>query len=378
VIAETDISLRYVSDAHPGIRRSRIKNGFVYRDARNQVIRDPDQLARIKALAIPPAWEDVWICPSPSGHLQSTGRDSKGRKQYRYHPSWSKIRDESKYGKMIAFGKALPSIRRRVSGDLGRPGLPREKVLATIVRLLEQTRVRVGNKEYAKTNGSFGLTTLRNRHANVVGSHLRLNFQGKGGKPHTVAVKDERLANIVRRCRDLPGYELFQYLDEDNQPQTIDSSDVNEYLRGITGQDFTAKDFRTWAGTVLAVQALAGAKECTSKTGVKKNVLSAIKVVAEQLRNTPAICRKSYIHPIVLEAYGDGYLAQLCNLHLASSSRSSRLESLLLRLLRRRKPVSNTTKASPKSLVNSKKGAVKRSAKFSKHLLNQMNGRMAA
>jgi len=217
VIAETDTSLRYVSDAHPGIRRSRVKNGFVYRDSRNQVIRDPDQLARIKALAIPPAWKDVWICPSPSGHLQSTGRDSKGRKQYRYHPSWSKIRDQSKYGRMNAFGKALPSIRRPVSVDLARPGLPRERVLATIVRLLEQTRVRVGNKEYAKTNGSFGLTTLRNRHANVVGSHLRLNFQGKGGKPQSVAFKDEQLANIVRRCRDLPGYELFQYLDEDKQ-----------------------------------------------------------------------------------------------------------------------------------------------------------------
>ncbi len=251
-------------------------------------------------------------------------------------------------------------------------------MLATIVRLLEQTRVRVGNKEYAKANGSFGLTTLRNRHANVAGSHLRLNFQGKGGKPHTVAVKDERLAKIVRRCRDLPGYELFQYLDENNQPQAIDSSDVNGYLREITGQDFTAKDFRTWAGTLLAVQALAGAKECTSKTGAKKNVLAAIKVVAEQLRNTPAICRKSYIHPIVLEAYGDGYLAQLCKLHLASSSRSSRLESLLLRLLRRRKPVTNTAKASPKNLVSPKKGVAKRSPKLSRHLVDRLNGRTAA
>jgi len=378
VITETITSLRYVSDAHPGIRRCRAKNGFVYRDASNQVIRDPNQLARIKALAIPPAWEDVWICPSPSGHLQSTGRDSKGRKQYRYHPSWSKIRDESKYGRMNAFGKALPSIRKRVSADLARAGLPREKVLATIVRLLEQTCVRIGNKEYAKTNGSFGLTTLRNRHANVVGSQLRLNFQGKGGKPHTVAVKDERLAKIVRRCRDLPGYELFQYLDEDNQPQTIDSSDVNHYLREITGQEFTAKDFRTWAGTVLAVQALTGTKECTSKTAAKKNVLSAIKVVAEQLRNTPAICRKSYIHPIVFEAYGDGYLAQLCKLHLASSSRLSRLESLLLRLLRRRKPVAKTTKASFEKLVNSKKSAVKQRAKLSNNLAERLNGRAAA
>ena len=378
MIAETDSSLRYVSDTHPGFCRSRVKNGFLYRDANNQVIRDPEQLARIKALAIPPAWEDVWICTSPSGHLQATGRDSKGRKQYRYHPTWSKIRDKSKYGKMAALGKALPMIRRRVSADLARPGLPREKVLATIVRLLEQTRIRVGNKEYAKANGSFGLTTLRNRHANVAGPHLRLNFQGKGGKPHTVAVKDEQLAKIVRRCRDLPGYELFQYLDENNQPQTIDSSDVNGYLREITGQDFTAKDFRTWAGTLLAVQALAGAKEFTSKTGVKKNILAAIKAVAEELRNTPAICRKSYIHPVVLEAYGDGYLGQLCKLHLASSSRSSRLESLLLRLLRRRKPAANTTKPSPQHLLKPQKRAAKRNAKLSKDLVDRLNGRTAA
>ena len=360
-------TLRYVNDALPGFSRSRAKKGFVYRDASNQVINDPQQLSRVKALAIPPAWENVWICPSPLGHLQATGRDSKGRKQYRYHPTWSKIRNESKYDRMIAFGKALPLIRRRVSADLARPGLPREKVLATIVRLLEQTRVRVGNKEYAKANGSFGLTTLRNRHANVAGSELRLNFQGKGGKPHTVAVKDDRLAKIVRRCRDLPGYELFQYLDEDQQPQVIDSSDVNGYLRDIAGQDFTAKDFRTWAGTLLAAQALAGAKVETSKTRTKKNVLAAIKVVAEQLRNTPAICRKSYIHPIVLEAYSDGYLAQLSRLHLAKSPRPSRLESMLLRLLRRRKPITNTTKAT-----------AKRSPKLSRNFVDRLNRRTAA
>jgi DNA topoisomerase I len=253
---------------------------------------------------------------------------------------------------MVAFGRALPLIRRRVSVDLARPGLPREKVLATIVRLLEQTRIRVGNKEYAKANGSFGLTTLRNRHATVAGSELQLNFQGKGGKPHVVAVKDDRLAKIVRRCRDLPGYELFQYLDEDHQPQMIDSSDVNGYLREITGQDFTAKDFRTWAGTVLAVQALTAAKEGSSKTLTKKSVLAAIKFVAEQLRNTPAICRKSYIHPVVLESYSDSHLAELCKIHLASSSRPSRLESMLLRLLRRRKPVSDTAKASSKNLLD--------------------------
>jgi DNA topoisomerase-1 len=377
-MTESAIFLRYVNDALPGIRRNRVGKGFVYRDARNHVIRDPAQLARVKALAIPPAWEDVWICTSPSGHLQATGRDSKGRKQYRYHPAWSKTRDELKYGRMSAFGKALPSIRRRVSADLARPGLPREKVLATVVRLLERTLVRVGNKEYAKANGSFGLTTLRNRHADVAGSELRLNFQGKGGKPHTVAIKDDQLAKIVRRCRDLPGYELFQYLDENQQPQVIDSSDVNTYLREITGEDFTAKDFRTWAGTLVALQALAGTEKSTSKTGAKKNVLAAIKVVAEHLRNTPAICRKSYIHPIVPEAYSDGYLAQLCKIHLASSSGPSRLESLLLRLLRRRKPIPNTTESIPKGLLAQQNRAVKRNSKVPGSLVNRLNSRTAA
>ena len=376
-MAESE-NLRYVNDTLPGISRSRAKKGFVYRDARNQVISDPDELARIKALAIPPAWEHVWICASPSGHLQATGRDSKGRKQYRYHPTWSKIRDESKYDRMVAFGRALPLIRRRVRADLARPGLPREKVLATIVRLLEQTRVRVGNKEYAKANGSFGLTTLRNRHASVAGSELRLNFQGKGGKPHIVAVKDDRLAKIVRRCRDLPGYELFQYLDEGHQPQVINSSDVNGYLREITGQDFTAKDFRTWAGTILAVQALAAAKEGTSKARTKKHVLAAIRFVAEQLRNTPAICRKSYIHPIVLESYSDGYLAQLSKIHLGNSSRASRLESMLLRLLRRRKPVSDTAKTISKNLLEPQKHAVKKSPKLSRNFADRLKGRTAA
>jgi DNA topoisomerase I len=377
-MTESTIFLRYVNDALPGIRRNRVRKGFVYRDARNHVIRDPAQLARVKALAIPPAWEDVWICASPSGHLQATGRDSKGRKQYRYHPAWSKTRDELKYGRMSAFGKALPLIRRRVSADLARLGLPREKVLATVVRLLERTLVRVGNKEYAKANGSFGLTTLRNRHADVAGSELRLNFQGKGGKPHTVAIKDDQLAKIVRRCRDLPGYELFQYLDENHQPQVIDSSDVNTYLREITGEDFTAKDFRTWAGTLVALQALAGMEKSTSKTGAKKNVLAAIKVVAEHLRNTPAICRKSYIHPIVPEAYSDGYLAQLCKIHLASSSGPSRLESLLLRLLRRRKPVPNTTESIPKGLLAQQNRAVKRNSKVPGSLVNRLNSRTAA
>jgi DNA topoisomerase I len=327
-----------VTDAMPGIRRIRAKGGFTYRDPRNREIRDLRQLARIKALVIPPAWEDVWICLTPSGHLQATGRDSKGRKQYRYHAAWRKMRDESKYGRMTAFGRALPAIRRRVTLDLARPGLTRDKVLATVVRLLERTRARVGNKEYAKVNGSFGLTTLQNRHAKVFGSELRLCFRGKGGKFHSITLKDERLAKIIRRCLDLPGYELFQYLDDAGEPQTIDSSHVNEYLRAITGEDFTAKDFRTWAGTLMAVQILAQMEQCSSTNRAKKNVLKAIKTVAEGLGNTPAICRKSYVHPMVIEAYSDGSLAQLSKVHNISSSKPARLEALLLRLLRRRRP----------------------------------------
>jgi DNA topoisomerase I len=377
-MAESDKSLRYFNDTVPGFSRTRVRNKFVYRDVHNQVIREPAQLARISGLAIPPAWEKVWICPSPSGHLQATGRDSKGRKQYRYHTAWSKIRDESKYARMSAFGKALPAIRKRVSADLARAGLPREKVLATIVRLLERTRVRVGNREYAKANGSFGLTTLRNRHVNVAGAKLRLNFRGKGGKPHTVAVKDEQLAKIVRRCRDLPGYELFQYLDENHQPQAIDSSDVNAYLREITSQDFTAKDFRTWAGTLLAVQALAGSEEFTSKTRAKKNIVEAIKVVAERLRNTPAICRKSYIHPVVFDAYSDGSLSQMCRIHLVGSARPSRLESLLLRLLRRRKPAPDAPRVVQKVLPDPLKGPARRRPKLSRSLADKLSGRTAA
>ena len=336
VKVESTTSLRYVTDTMSGIRRIRANGGFTYRDSREREIRDLRQLARIKALAIPPAWEDVWICSTSYGHLQATGRDSKGRKQYRYHAAWRKMRDESKYGRMIAFGKVLPAIRRRVSMDLAQPGLPRNKVLATVVRLLERTRARVGNKEYVRANGSFGLTTLENRHAKVSGSELRFSFRGKGGKFHTITLKDERLAKIVRRCRDLPGYELFQYLDETRQPQTIDSSDVNAYLREITGEDFTAKDFRTWAGTLRAVQILAEMEQRSSAKRTKKNVLEAIKTVAQYLGNTPAICRKSYVHPMVLEAYSDGYLGQLCKVH-SISSRTPSLEALLLRLLRRRK-----------------------------------------
>jgi DNA topoisomerase-1 len=300
--------LRYVSDADPGIRRKRVGKHFSYIGLDGRPIHDPTTLKRIKSLAIPPAYTDVWICPDPRGHLQATGRDARGRKQYRYHPQWRQVRDETKYNRMIAFGCALPAIRARIEHDLSLPGLPHEKVLAGVVRLLETTLIRVGNQEYARTNKSFGLTTLRDQHVTIDGAIVRFHFRGKSGKIQTVNLNDRRLARIVKRCRDLPGYELFQYIDEDGQRQTIGSSDVNEYLREITGQDFTAKDFRTWAGTVLAAQALQEYETFDNATQAKKNVVRAIELVAERLGNTPSICRKCYVHPVVLDAYLEGRL----------------------------------------------------------------------
>jgi DNA topoisomerase-1 len=302
--------LRYTSDDRPGIVRRRAGKGFSYRGPDGQPIRDERTLARIRSLAIPPAYTDVWISPDPRGHLQATGRDAKGRKQYRYHPRWREVRDETKYDRMIAFGQALPRIRERTDQDLRLPGLPREKVLAAVVQLLEKTLIRVGNDEYARQNGSYGLTTLRDKHVRVEESRVRFNFRGKSGIEHRITLKDRRLARVVKRCRDLPGYELFQYLDEDGQRQTIDSSDVNDYLREITGQDFTAKDFRTWAGTVLCSLTLQEFDPCVSETEAKKNVVAAVKRVSERLGNTPSVCRKAYIHPTVLDSYLDGSLLQ--------------------------------------------------------------------
>jgi DNA topoisomerase-1 len=300
--------LQYVSDAMPGIRRRRAGKGFVYVGPDGHPVRDAGELRRIRSLAIPPAWTDVWICPSPRGHLQATGRDAKGRKQYRYHPRWREVRDETKYDRMIAFGEALPRIRARVADDLGLPGLPRERVLAAIVALLDRTFIRVGNEEYARENGSYGLTTLRDKHVDIAGAEMVFHFRGKSGKEHTVDLRDRRLARIVQRCRDLPGYELFQYVDEQGERQAVDSSDVNEYLRAISGDDFTAKDFRTWAGTVLAACALGACGPCETATQTKHNVVEAIKSVAARLGNTPAVCRKSYVHPAVLDGYADGSL----------------------------------------------------------------------
>jgi len=297
--------LRYVSDIQPGIRRQRAGRGFCYRGVDGTPIRDPEVLRRIKDLAIPPAWTDVWICPRPDGHIQATGRDTRGRKQYRYHPRWRAVRDATKYDRMIAFGAVLPQLRARLDQDMARPGLPREKVLATVVRLLEITLIRVGNIAYARANRSFGLTTLRDRHVQVAGATLQFQFRGKSGKCHTVRINDRRLAMIVKRCQDLPGHELFQYLDAAGERQTVDSADVNAYLRHLTGQDCTAKDARTWAGTVLAAGALWECGPCASQTEAQKNIVQAIDAVARRLGNTRAICRTCYVDPTVLEAYLD-------------------------------------------------------------------------
>jgi DNA topoisomerase-1 len=306
VEAAEDAGLRYVSDDQPGFSRQRKGEEFEYFDAKGKPIRDEQRLLRIKRLAIPPAWRDVWICPSPNGHIQATGRDDRRRKQYRYHERWREIRDENKYDRLISFGKALPKIRRRVKKDLALSGLPREKVLATIVQLLERSLIRVGNEEYARENKSFGLTTMQDRHVDVKGSKLRFRFRGKSGRQHEVDVTDRRVAKIVLKLQDLPGQDLFQYVDDEGDPHNITSQDVNEYLHEITGEDFTAKDFRTWAGTVLAAIALSAAGEFETKKQAKANIKNAIEAVAKILGNTSAICRQCYIHPIVLETYLNG------------------------------------------------------------------------
>jgi DNA topoisomerase-1 len=302
--------LRYVTDCSPGIRRKMGPLGFEYFGPDGSRITDEAELARIRTLVIPPAWNDVWICSTPRGHLQATGRDARGRKQYRYHARWRSVRDETKYDRMIAFGEALPRIRARTERDLGVPGLPREKVLAAVVELLARTLIRVGNDEYARANRSFGLTTLRDRHVEVNGAEVTFEFRGKSGKSHAVRLRSRRLAAIVRRCRDLPGYELFQYIDGDGDRQVVDSADVNAYLREVAGEEFTAKDFRTWAGTVLAVRALLAQPAPESPTHVKKNVTQAVQAVSGVLGNTPAVCRKCYVHPAVFDAYEDGSLLE--------------------------------------------------------------------
>src|SRR6266853_6799219 len=305
VEAAEEAGLQYVSDDRPGYTR-RAKNGeFEYFDTQGKRIRDEQRLLRIKRLAIPPAWTDVWICSLPAGHIQATGRDARRRKQYRYHERWRELRDENKFDRLTDFAKALPKIRRRVAKDLKLRGLPREKVLATVVRLLERTFIRIGNEEYARENKSFGLTTMKDRHVEVKGAKLRFRFRGKSGREHEVDVTDGRIANIISKLQDLPGQDLFQYVDHDGKVRDITSQDVNEYLREITGEDFSAKDFRTWAGTVLTAIALNAQEKFETQKQAKSNINTAIKAVAKILGNTPAICRKCYVHPAVLENYLD-------------------------------------------------------------------------
>jgi DNA topoisomerase-1 len=302
--------LTYVNDNDPGITRRRVGKAFSYRRPDDTLVKDSETLARIRKLAIPPAYTDVWICLDPRGHIQATGRDLKGRKQYRYHPDWGAARGENKYHRAIEFARALPELRARIERDLSRPGLSRDKVVATVVRLLELTLIRVGNSEYAKQNKSFGLTTLRDRHVRVDGAEIRFRFKGKSGVEHETGLKDRRLARIVRASQEVPGQHLFQWVDRDGQRHEIGSADVNAYLRDAVGPDFSAKDFRTWAGTVAAAQVLLGCEPPRSATEAKKVLAETARRVATRLGNTPSVCRKAYIHPAVFEAYTDGALSR--------------------------------------------------------------------
>jgi len=339
--------LVYTTDDRPGIRRLKRGKGFAYVDARNRPVKSAADLARIRSLVIPPAWTDVWICSNPRGHLQATGRDARGRKQYRYHPKWRAVRDSTKYERLILFGRALPVIRRRTDADLRRTGLPREKVLAAVVRLLEKTFIRVGNDEYARDNKSFGLTTMRDGHVRISGSTVRFIFRGKSGVEHALALDDRRLARIVKQCRDLPGQELFQYRDEHGAVIDIGSADVNAYLKDVTGEEFTSKDFRTWAGTVLAAQLLRDFEEVDSHARAKKNVVEAIEQVAKQLGNTRAVCRKCYVHPAVIDAYLDGSMLKTMAQRARATKAVGKMtaaEAAVLGLLQRKlEPVSART-----------------------------------
>ena len=335
--AAAGAGLRYTSDLEPGIRRVRHGTGFVYQGPDGRRVRDPATLERIRSLVIPPAWKHVWISTHPRGHLQATGRDARGRKQHRYHDRWRETRDADKFARLAGFAKALPKIRRRVARDLGRPGLTREKVIATIVRLLETTFARIGNEEYAQQNGSYGLTTLRNRHVKVDGSTVRFLFKGKSGREVAAEVTDRRVARAVKRCEELPGQMLFQYLDESGERRAVTSDDVNAYLRDASGEDFTAKDFRTWAATVLAACTLRDVARFENETEAKRNVVTAIDEVASKLGHTRAICRRSYVHPAVIETYLEGGLDRALGVTIArAASRLRSDEAAVLSLLRRK------------------------------------------
>ncbi|CAN5377040.1 DNA topoisomerase IB [soil metagenome] len=309
--AAKDAHLRYVTEETPGITRIRAGKSFNYFDEKGRKIRDADTLARIKSLVIPPAWKDVWICPTANGHVQATGRDARGRKQHRYHTKYREVRDEAKYGRMIDFAKSLPKIDRATTRDLRKRGLAKERVLAAVIRVMQKTLIRVGNEEYARQNHSYGLTTLEDKHARVRGRKVKFEFRGKSSKQHEIDLEDPRLARIVKECQDLPGEQLFQYQDGDGNVVDVNSGDVNEYLRAIAGEEFTAKDFRTWAGTVLAARALSMLEEIDSDAARKKNLVRAVEAVAQRLGNTTAVCRKCYIHPEVINAYMDGSLAAM-------------------------------------------------------------------
>jgi DNA topoisomerase-1 len=323
--------LRYVSDLEPGIQRRPCGSGFVFMGADGKRIRDREKLQRIRLLAIPPAWQKVWICPSEHGHVQATGRDARGRKQYIYHSDWIAVRDANKFARMRAFGKALPAIRRRVAADLALPGIPKQKVLATLVRLLDASLIRIGNEQYARSNGSYGLTTLRSRHVDVTGAVIQFHFRGKGGMLHRIVVTEPKLARVIRRLLDLPGQELFRYADDNGDLHPVDSGDVNEYLRTIGGDDFTAKDFRTWYATHTALQGLEK-REVLSKAQARSEVKRVLCEVAQKLGNTPTICRKSYVHPVVIESYLAGELG--CD-SAAPRSPTQRLFRLLAKRRRR-------------------------------------------
>lgn len=359
-VSAREAGLRYVTDQIPGISRvqrpsrdSRAsaasnKDRFRYVDSHGHLVRDQETLHRIRSLVIPPAWTNVWICPFPKGHLQVTARDSKGRKQYRYHPMYRLVREKTKYERMILFGELLPTIRRSVHRDLSRPGLPKDKVLAAVVRLMDLAHIRVGNEEYARQNQSYGLTTMRDKHVEIKGDCARFRFRGKSGKIAEFEIHDRRLTSIVARCRDLPGYELFQFLNDQGEPESIDSTMVNDYLRGIAGEDITAKDFRTWHGTVHAAVQLSLCGACSAEAEMKKNIVAAIKAVAERLGNRPAVCRKHYVHPSILDAYASGILTEVMKaVELEDDPLDlTQAEKCVLNLLRReRRAASETSKA---------------------------------
>ena len=315
--------LRYVLDTVPGIRRRRRATSFYYVNDRGHRVRDARTLERIKSLVIPPAWTDVWICPYPNGHLQATGYDKAGRKQYRYDERWREAQDHAKYQRLVRFAHALPRIHKRIAADLRRQGLPRRKVLAGVIRLLETTLIRVGNEEYAETNHSYGLTTMQDRHAKLTAGKVQLDFRGKSQVDHEIAISNPGLVRLVRECRNLPGRELFQYVDSEGAVHDVHADDVNDYLRSISGGDFTAKDFRTWAGTALAAQALQEFEDFDSKAGARRNIRQAIEQVAKKLGNTTAVCRKSYIHPAIFDAYLDHSLAEILKQKAENTLRKS-------------------------------------------------------